>query len=198
MKLKMVYPIAIILFLAISLNVHGQEGIPKPPKPPLEPTYTSYGHDISKEDEAKILSKLPADVKADLLKVKELDEEEYRNLLFSASHLGYEYHVYSSKFEKEMVENSKRINELDLQTEILGIQYLHAKAQERTNIKKDLQSKLEMLFDLKEKERRSEVAMLEFELAELKASLEVRQSNKADIILRRLSELIGKDDYLDW
>ncbi len=55
-----------------------------------------------------------------------------------------------------------------------------------------------MLFDLKEKERRSEVAMLEFELAELKASLEVRQSNKADIILRRLSELIGRDDYFEW
>ena len=133
-----------------------------------------------------------------MLNVKELDEKEYRNLLFSASHLGYEYHVYSTKFEKEMVETSKRINELDLQTEILGIQYMHANAQERTNVKNVLQSKLEMLFDLKEKERSSEVEMLERELAEFKASLEVRKSNKADIILRRLSELIGKDDYLDW
>ena len=97
-----------------------------------------------------------------------------------------------------MVENSKRINELDLQTEILGIQYVHANAQESTKIKKELQSKLEMLFDLKEKERRSEVEMLERELAELKASLEIRKNNKADIILRRLSELIGKDDYLEW
>jgi hypothetical protein len=198
MKLNISYQIVIIIFLVLSLNLYGQEEPPKPPKPFLEPTYTAFGHDISKEDEAEILAKLPADVKADLLKVKELDEEEYRNLLFSASHLGYEYHVYRSKFEKEMVENSKRINELDLQTEILGIQYLHANAQERTNIKKELQSKLEMLFDLKEKERRSEVAMLEFELAELKASLEVRQSNKADIILRRLSELIGRDDYFEW
>ena len=157
-----------------------------------------YGHDISEEDEAKILAKLPTDVKADLLKVKELDKEEYKHLLFSASHLGHEYYVYSSQFEKEMVENSKRINELDLQTEILGIQYMHANAQERTKIKKELQSKLEMLFDLKEKERRSQVEMLERELTELKASLEVRKNNKADIILRRLSELIGKDDYFEW
>ncbi|RLD17464.1 MAG: hypothetical protein DRI33_05030 [Caldiserica bacterium] len=197
MKHKMIYPIVITIFLALSINVHGQEGIPKTPEPPLEPTLF-YGHDISKEDETKILAKLPEDVKADLLKVKELDEEEYRNLLFSASHLGYEYYLYDTKFEKEMVETSKRINELDLQTEILGIQYFHADAQERTKIKKELQSKLEMLFDLKEKERRSEVEMLERELAELKASLEVRKRNKADIILRRLSELIGKDDYLDW
>jgi hypothetical protein len=195
-KHKMVYPIVIIIFLTLSLNGYGQVESPEVPEIPEMPFI--YGHDISEEDEAKILAKLPADVKADLLKVKELDEEEYKNLLFSASHLGYEYHVYSSKFEKEMVENSKRINELDLQTEILGIQYMHANAQERTKIKKELQSKLEMLFDLKEKERRSEVEMLERELAELKASLEVRKNNKADIILRRLSELIGKDDCLEW
>ena len=196
MKNKMLCPIVITVFLALSLNVYGQEELLEPPEPPV--IISSYGHDISKEDEAKILAKLPADVKADLLKVKEVDEEEYRDLLFSASHIGYEYHVYSSKFEKEMVENSKRINELDLQTETLGIQYIHANTQERTNIKKELQSKLEMLFDLKEKERKSEVEMLERELAELKASLEVRKNNKADIILRRLSELIGKDDYLEW
>ena len=175
MKYKMLYPTVIIVFLALSLNVYGQEEILEPPEPPI--IVSPYGHDISEEDEAKILAKLPADVKADLLKVKELDEEEYKNLLFSASHLGYEYHLYSSKFEKAMVENSKRINELDLQTEILGIQYVHANAQERTNIKKVLQSKLEMLFDLKEKERKSEVEMLERELAELKASLEVRKNN---------------------
>jgi hypothetical protein len=196
MKLKNVCQIAISMFFALSLNAYGQEVLPEPPKPPI--IMSTYGHDISEEDEAKILAKLPADVKADLLKVKELDEEEYRNLLFSASHLGHEYYVYSSQFEKAMVENSKRINELDLQTEILGIQYMHANAQERTSIKKELQSKLEMLFDLKEKERKSEVEMLERELAELKASLEVRKNNKADIILRRLSELIGKDDYFEW
>ena len=196
MKYKMLYPIVITVFLALSLNVYGQEKLLEPPEPPI--ILSNYGHDISKEDEAKILAKLPADVKADLLKVKELDEEEYKNLLFSASHLGHEYYVYSSEFEKEMVENSKKINELDLQTEILGVQYMHANAQERTKIKKELQSKLEILFDLKEKERSNEVQMLERELAELKSSLEVRKRNKADIILRRLSELIGKDDYLEW
>jgi len=196
MKYKMIFPIIITVFLALSLNAYGQEELPELPEAPA--ILSTYGEDISKEDEAKILGSLPADVKADLLKVKELDEEEYRDLLFSASHIGYEYHVYSSKFEKEMVENSKKINELDLQTEILGVQYMHANAQERTKIKKELQSKLEILFDLKEKERSNEVQMLERELAELKSSLEVRKRNKADIILRRLSELIGKDDYLEW
>ena len=196
MKHKIVYQIALCMFFAFSLNAYGQDVLPVPPEAPV--ILSTYGQDISKEDEVKILAKLPADVKEDLLKVKELDEEEYRNLLFSASHLAHEYYVYSSQFEKEMVENTKRINELDLQTEILGVQYIHASSQERIKIKKDLQSKLEILFDLKEKERRNQVEMLERELAELKASLEVRKNNKADIILRRLSELIGKDDYLEW
>jgi hypothetical protein len=196
MKLKILSLIVIAIFLILALNIYGQEELPELPEAPE--ILSTFGQDISKEDEAKILAKLPADVKADLLKVKALDEEEYKNLLFGASHLGYEYYMYSSEFEKQMVQNSKRINELDLQTETLGIQYLHANAQERIGIKKELQSKLEILFDLKEKERKSEVEMLERELAELKTSLEVRKKNKADIILRRLSELIGKDDYLDW
>ena len=40
--------------------------------------------------------------------------------------------------------------------------------------------------------------MLEKELARLKESLKVRKSNKGEIINRRLNELIGKGDYLDW
>lgn len=196
MRHKIVSQIIIAIFLALSLNAYGQDELPELPEVPE--ILSSYGQDISKEDEAKILGRLPADVKADLLKVKELDEEQYKELLFSASHLGYEYYAYSSQFEKEMVENNKRINELDLQTETLGIQYIHANAQERTKIKKELQSKLEILFDLKEKERRNQVEILERELAELKSSLEIRKRNKADIILRRLSELIGKDEYLEW
>lgn len=40
--------------------------------------------------------------------------------------------------------------------------------------------------------------MLEKELAQLKESLKVRKSNKSEIINRRLNELIGKGEYLDW
>ena len=40
--------------------------------------------------------------------------------------------------------------------------------------------------------------MLEKELARLQESLKVRKSNKSEIMNRRLNELIGKGDYLDW
>ena len=51
---------------------------------------------------------------------------------------------------------------------------------------------------MKEKARSLQVGMLEKELAQLKESLKVRKSNKGEIINRRLNELIGKGDYLDW
>jgi len=51
---------------------------------------------------------------------------------------------------------------------------------------------------MKEKARILEVEFLEQELAQLKESLKVIKSNKSEIINRRLNELIGKGDYLDW
>jgi hypothetical protein len=40
--------------------------------------------------------------------------------------------------------------------------------------------------------------MLEKELVQLKESLNARKNNKGEIINRRLNELIGNGDYLDW
>ncbi len=51
---------------------------------------------------------------------------------------------------------------------------------------------------MKEKARSLELEFLEQELAQLKESLKVRKNNKGEIINRRLNELIGKGDYLDW
>ena len=80
----------------------------------------------------------------------------------------------------------------------LGIRYEHANANEKQQIISDLKLQLKQLFDMKEKSRSLEVDFLEKELAQLKESLKVRKSNKGEIINRRLNELIGKGDYLDW
>jgi len=80
----------------------------------------------------------------------------------------------------------------------LGIRYEHADESEKPKIINDLKSKLNQLFDIKEKARSLEVEFLEQELAQLKEALKVRKSNKSEIINRRLNELIGKGDYLDW
>jgi len=51
---------------------------------------------------------------------------------------------------------------------------------------------------MKEKARSLEVELLEKELTQLKETLKVRKKNKGDIINRRLNELIGKCNYLEW
>jgi len=183
--------VLIFSLLIVTGHVIAQVNINEP-KTPYEPSIM----EVDEQDEQRILERLPSDVKADLLKVKELDPERYQEMLFNASHLNDFYIVDS--FEKNRMETYKKVEQLEIQTESLGIQYQHSDAQEKATIKKNLQAKLGQLFDLKEKERRMEVEMLEIELKKLKESLGVRKNNKDDIILRRLSELIGNDDYLGW
>ena len=57
MKHKMIHPIIITVFLALSLNAYGQDELPEIPEAP--PILSAYGQDISKEDEARILERLP-------------------------------------------------------------------------------------------------------------------------------------------
>ena len=156
---------------------------------------------VGEQDEQEILKHISPDLKNELLKVKEVDPERYRELLFEYSSGSYVYEGYlgyMESFEKERYEAQKKINELELITESLGIRYEYANDNEKQKIISDLKSHLNQLFDAKEKARSLEVEMLERELVQLKESLRVRQQNKNEIINRRLNELIGKGDYLDW
>ena len=162
----------------------------------------NYVMGVDEQDEQEILSHLSPELKGELLKVKELDKEKYQELLFECSSGSYVYDGYigyMESFEKERYEAEKKINELELLTESLGIRYEYAKNDnDKQKIINELKSNLNQLFDAKEKSRSLEVEMLEKELTQLKESLKVRQQNKNEIINRRLNELIGKGDYLDW
>ena len=150
-------------------------------------------------NEQESLSKLPADLRADLLKVKELDLEQYGELLHEAAHTQYNGHFeYMEAFEKERYETDILVQQLELQTEALSIQFEHAKDNQKNGLISKLKTKLDELFEMKEKERALNVEMLQKELAQLKESLSVRQQHKKEIINRRLNELIGRDDYFEW
>ena len=139
---------------------------------------------------------MPPELKKELLKIKELDPEQYKALLYETSFNRYD--VYAGFVEKERYETQKKVQELELFTQSLGIRYEHASDNEKPKIIKDLKSHLNKLFDMKERARNLEVEMLEKELTQLKKSLKVRKNNKSEIINRRLNELIGKGDYLEW
>ena len=54
------------------------------------------------------------------------------------------------------------------------------------------------LFDQKEQQRKWEVEMLENEIEELKKKIASRQKNKNTIIRRRVEELLGVEEDLEW
>lgn len=178
-----------------TITVFSQEVEVELPTPPT----VSYWQQLDEGNEKEILAKLPEELKRDLLKVKEVDEDRYRELLMESSFGGYDvYFGYMEEFEKKRYETEKKVQQLEVQTEALGIRYEHAGENEKSELVNRLRQKLEDLFEMKEKSRAYNVEMLERELAELKESLTIRKQNKKEIINRRLNELIGKGDYLDW
>lgn len=68
---------------------------------------------------------------------------------------------------------------------------------EKETIRNELRSRTAEMFDLREKQRREQIAAIERDLVQLKASTEKRQANRDAIIERRVSELTGEDP-LKW
>jgi len=155
--------------------------------------------DVGEQEEKEVLKNLPPELKDELLKVKELNPEQYKALLSEILYNRYDvYAGFMESYEREQYETQKQIQQLELFTESLGFRYEYANDSDRQKIISDLKSRLNQLFDMKEKARSLQVGMLEKELAQLKESLNARKNNKGEIINRRLNELIGNGDYLDW
>lgn len=71
-------------------------------------------------------------------------------------------------------------------------------AAQRAKLRIDLKNYLTELFNLRETEREEKVAELEQELAELREMLAFRAKNKDKIIEKRLNEMIGEGEKLEW
>jgi hypothetical protein len=196
-KLLFLLPASILLFSPKAL--FSQTEPPKLPKGELAPIYEDF-QDLTKKNEEKILKSLPSGIKEDLLKVKSFNEKEYYNLLSESPdyYLRSDWEYFLDPLEKQRFEQQQSIEQTEMHTKALGFLYQNAKSDEQQKIKTQLKKELEKLFDLKEHERRLEVEMLESEIKELRASLDARKNNKNEIINRRLNELIGMGDYLDW
>jgi hypothetical protein len=64
---------------------------------------------------------------------------------------------------------------------------------QKTQIRKDLRGKLEVLFELREKDRQELIRRIETDLARLKKSVDERRNHRDQIIERRLQELTDGD-----
>ncbi|MCU7492300.1 MAG: hypothetical protein ACM3UR_14970 [Bacteroidota bacterium] len=152
---------------------------------------------VSIEKEKKILDELGPRLKKEMEKIKKLNKMKYNKLLMDNQFRSFEFPLFGKR-SKEDSERLKKITELEIETEGLGLEYQKAEKAERGKIKSDLQAKLSDLFELREDNRKEEVKDLEDRLSELKQTLDERRKNKDKIISNRLDDLTGEDDNTEW
>lgn len=186
----------LLLFVGLPIiEITAQEAIKIPSHRMPEEYETLYN--LSKEKEDEYLKKLDKDLKADLLEMKKFDKEKYFETLMETQYSQFRV-LHFDDVDKEIFEREKKMNNLEIKTEVLAFKYQQAKAADKAAIKSELKARLGELFELREKDRQYQIAQLEKELEELKSSLEFRKKNKELVISRRLQELLGEDKYLDW
>jgi len=198
MKNEIMFMLYMVIIFASAKIIYPQDD-PKLQTEGLPPAYWK-SQQLTEENEGKILNSLQPKIKEDLLKVKSIDKDKYYELLSGSPNLYFEsgWEFFLEPLEKKMFDKQQKIEQVEIHTEALGFLYQNSKSNEQQKIKTQLRNELEQLFDLKEQQRRLDIEMLEFQLQELKTSLDARKKNKNEIINRRFNELIGMGDYLDW
>jgi len=156
---------------------------------------------ITPEQEAKIFEYLrqnfPETVDR-LEKLKITNPAMYKNQLVKIyKEITYVERIKNNDPERyQEILKEKKLNEKSLD---LARKYKETDdEQEKLKIKKDLEELLYQLFNYRQKNREFEIKRLEKKLAELKAANIKRNENKKLIIEKRLKQLIGEKDYLNW
>jgi len=198
MNIKTISQLILMLFI-FSVFTFAQSK-PEEPEVPEEPSFEFDFHDfhnISEEDEKELLKNIKNDLRKELQVIKNINEDKYFEFLRESQYKNMKI-PFMAKREKLMHERERKIFESEIRTEALAAKYTRANESEKRNIKNQIRTELNGLFEQKEQRRKQEVEVLSNELKELKKSLEVRQKNKKDIIERRVQELLDEDQYLDW
>jgi hypothetical protein len=148
-------------------------------------TETLYRQQLNKE----LLEKLE--------QIKQKNQNKYQTLLREAYFKNSRFPHWERR-NKEQFERQQKILDLEIQSESLALDYKDTDGNKKQSVKKELQKVLSELFELREKDRKEDVARLEKELQELKESLQIRANKKNEIIERRIEDLLGENKYLDW
>jgi hypothetical protein len=93
----------------------------------------------------------------------------------------------------------KEIPELERKSFELARAYHDAsKGNAKETVEKELKNTLGKLFELREERKQDEVKRIETDLQKTKAKMADRRTNKETIVKRRLDQLLGKRDDLEW
>ncbi len=183
------YKYAIFLLFLVGILLKAQEvEIPEPPEPFFK---------MNEKTEQEYLKNANAELKQKLQAIKEINQQEYFELLneLQFSNMG---HHYFSERDKNFQKMEQEIVEYEIETKSLIEKLKKEDGAEKAQIKSSLQKAIGKLFDLKEKRRSLEIKRLEERLDELNKKLKIRKQNKDEIIKRRMQELLGEENYLEW
>jgi hypothetical protein len=98
------------------------------------------------------------------------------------------------KSDPELFKAAKADGDLDRMTRELAMQYRQAPAAERERIQKEVEKAVAQQFEVRQQLRTLELKRLESNLQRLHASLEARAKARDQLIHKRVSELLGRDD----
>lgn len=95
-------------------------------------------------------------------------------------------------------EERAEIARMDAETHRLAREARRAEGAERQRLERELREELETIFERKLELRSKHIETLEDRLNEERETLEERRQSRNEIIERRLRDLLGEDDALDW
>jgi hypothetical protein len=195
---SMKYALILIFTFVITQALFGQKE-PQPPTAPetLDRLHSEYWK-LSEQEEQSYLSDLEAELKLKLQEIKKHNAERYAELLRELHWRRMETHYMARGAEKQQWELQRSLVESEIRIEALAIKYNSSSSSDKESVKRELNKNVGDLFDQKEKQRKLEVEMLEREMENLKKKIVSRQKNKETIVRRRVEELLGVEEDLEW
>jgi hypothetical protein len=98
--------------------------------------------------------------------------------------------------DPEMFKLLQEDTELDRRTRELGMQFRQAPPEQRERIKQEVRQLVNKQFEIRQQRRSLELKRLEGELQRLRETTERRAKAREQLIERRVSELLGREDEL--
>jgi hypothetical protein len=100
------------------------------------------------------------------------------------------------KIDPEMYKLLKEDRDLERQTRELAMQYHRAPSSQREKLKPQIVELVNKHFDVRQQRRSLELKRLEDELQRLRETIDRRSKARKEIVEKRVSELVGREDDL--
>lgn len=186
MSKKLAWGVALGL-LAVAGPAFAQKG---PEKPPFEEGMGPGGprFQVDPEEEAKVLSFIREHA-PEMARHFEEHPDEYRKRLPELAKM-----VRNPEIRDVFLKNMAA----DMKVRKLAEALRRAEGPEKERVKKELEAVLDEQFDVKLAQHELQIKKMQEEIVKLRARIESRRAKKAEMVKKRLTEMMGEGDGWDW